>query len=188
MEEDKLKEYRILVDGKPHRVKILRTIKDTSFLFEVDDEPYDVELAKEFKSGNSISIKIGGKAVKVEFGEINEKAPFSIKINDKSFRVQHEVAERVVPRIMESALLSPAKESSSGIIVEEGAVTAPMPGIVVSLKVNVGDSVKAGDGLCILEAMKMENEITVQKAGVVREIRVSEGASVKRGEPIAIIK
>ena len=177
----------MLVDGKPHRVKILRTVKDTSFLFEVDEETYEVELAKEFKSGNSISMKIGGKAVKVEFGEINEKAPFSIKINGKLFRVQHEVAERIAPRIMESALLSPT-ESSSETVVEEGAVTAPMPGIVVSLKVNVGDSVKAGDGLCILEAMKMENEITSQKDGVVREIRVSEGASVRRGEPIAIIK
>ena len=82
----------------------------------------------------------------------------------------------------------PVREGAREVAVEEGVVTAPMPGLVVSLKVNVGDSVKAGDGLCILEAMKMENEITAQKAGVVKEIRVSEGASVKRGEPIAIIK
>ena len=50
-----------------------------------------------------------------------------------------------------------------------------MPGIVVSLKVKVGDSVSLGQSLCILEAMKMENEITASKAGVVKEIRVSEG-------------
>jgi len=182
-----LKDYGILVDGKPHRVKILRTVKDISFLFEVDDELFEVELTKEFRGGNAISMKIGGKPIKVDFSEVNEKVPFSIKINGKSFKVQHEVAERVTSKIVEPILPS-TKEGLREVLVEEGAVTAPMPGIVLSLKVNVGDSVKAGDGLCILEAMKMENEITAQKAGVVKEIRVSEGASVKRGEPIAIIQ
>jgi len=81
-----LREYGILVDGKPHRVKILRIVKDTSFLFEVDGEIYEVELANEFKGGTSISMKIGGKPAKTEFSEINEKVPFLIKINGKSFR------------------------------------------------------------------------------------------------------
>jgi len=183
-----LREYGILVDGKLHEVKILRISKDTSFLFEVDNEIYEVTLANEFKGGPSISMTIGGKPVKVEFSEINEKVPFPIKINGKSFRVQCEIAEKAKPKIIESMLPTPIRESSREIIVEEGAATAPMPGLVVSLKVKAGDFVKVGDALCILEAMKMENEITAQKAGVVKEIRVSEGASVKRGEPIAIIK
>jgi len=183
-----LREYRVLVDGKPHKVKILRIVKDTSFLFEVDDEKYEVDLTSEFKSGMPVSMKIRGKPVKMEFSEVNEKAPFSIKINGKSFKVQREVVERVTPKIVESVAVMPVKEGAREVAVEEGVVTAPMPGLVVSLKVNVGDFVKAGDGLCILEAMKMENEITAQKAGVVKEIRVSEGASVRRGEPIAIIK
>jgi len=183
-----LREYRISVDGKSHRVKILRIVRDTSFQFEVDDETYEVELTSEFKSDTGVSMKIGGKPVKVEFSEVNEKTPFSIKINGKSFKVQYEVAERVTPKIMEPTLPTLARESPREIIMEEGVVTAPMPGLVVALKVNVGDVVKVGDGLCILEAMKMENEITAQKAGVIKEIRVSEGASIRRGEPIAIIK
>jgi biotin carboxyl carrier protein len=183
-----LKDYRILVDGKPHIVRILRIVKGISFLFEVDDETFEVDLTREFKNDKPISMKVGGKPVKVEFSEVNEKVPFSIKINGKSFKIQHEIAERAAPKVVEPALPIPVKEGSREIVVEEGVVTAPMPGIVVALKVNVGDSVKAGDGLCILEAMKMENEITAKKAGVVREIRVSEGTSVKRGQPIAIIK
>jgi len=183
-----LKDYRILVEGKPHRVKILRVVKDTSFLFEVDDEICEVNLASEFKGGTSISMKIGRKPTKVEFSEVNEKVPFSIKINGKLFKVQYESAERITPKIVESTVPTLVREGPREIAVEEGAVTAPMPGLVVSLKVNVGDTVKVGDGLCILEAMKMENEITAQKAGVIKEIRVSEGARVKRGEPIAIIK
>jgi len=183
-----LREFRILVDGKPHKVKILRIVKDTSFLFEVDDENYEVELTNEFRGGASLSMKISGKPVKVEFSEVNENVPFSVKINGKSFKVQHEAEERVTPKIMEPTFLTHVRESPREIVVEEGVVTAPMPGLVVSLKVNVGDSVKVGDGLCILEAMKMENEITAQKDGVIKEIRVLEGASVKRGELIAIIK
>lgn len=183
-----MREYRILVDGKPHKVKILRIVKDTSFLFEVDDENYEVELTSEFKRDTSVSMKISGKPVKVEFSEPNEKAPFSVRINGNSFKVQHEIAEKVTPKIMESTLPILVREGSKENVMEEGTVTAPMHGLVVSLKVNVGDAVKIGDGLCILEAMKMENEITAQKAGVIKEIRVSEGASVKRGEPIAIIK
>lgn len=183
-----MKEYGILVDGKHHRVKILRIVKDTSFLFEVDDEIYEVELTSEFKGSMPISMKISGKPVKMEFNEANEKVPFPIKIDGKTFKVQYEVAERIIPKIMEPTLPALVREGLREIVVEEDAVTAPMPGIVLSLKVNVGDSVKVGDGICILESMKMENEITVQKAGVVKEIRVYEGASIKRGEPIAIIK
>jgi len=183
-----LREYKILVDGKPHTVKILKIVKDVSFLFEVDDKTFEVELAKEFKNHMPIAMKIGGKPIKVEFSKVNEKMPFSIKINGKSFKIQHEIAERIMPKIVEPTLPMPVREGSREFAVEEGAVTAPMPGIVVSLKVNVGDPVKAGDGLCILEAMKMENEITAKKAGIVKEIMVSEGTSVRRGQPIAIIK
>lgn len=183
-----MREYRISVDGKPHRVKILRIVKDTSFLFEVDDEPYEVELANEFKNGTPISMKINRKPVRMEFGEVNERVPFSIKINGKWFKIQHEVAERITPKTMEPTLSAHAKVGPREIVVEEGVVTAPMPGVLVALNVNVGDSVKVGDSVCILESMKMENEITAQKAGVVKEIRVVEGTSVKRGEPIAIIK
>jgi len=183
-----LREYRISVDEKPCKVKILRVVKDTSFQFEIDDEICEVELTNEFKSGMPISMKIGGKPVKVEFSEVNEKVPFSIRVNGKSFKVRYEVAERVMPKILEPTLPTLARESSRETVVEEGVVTAPMPGLVVSLKVNIGDCIKVGDGLCILEAMKMENEITAHKAGVVTEIKVSEGTSVKKGEPIAVIK
>ena len=183
-----MREYRISVDGKLHKVKILRIVKDTSFLFEVDDETYEVDLAKEFRNGSPISMRVRGRPIKVELSEVNEKAPYSIRINGKSFKVQHEVAERIAPKTMEPTPPTLLREVSKEFIAEEGAVTAPMPGIVISLKVNVGDNVKAGDGLFILEAMKMENEITSQKDGVVKEIRVSERASVRKGETMAIIK
>ncbi len=71
--------------------------------------------------------------------------------------------------------------------VEGGAVTAPMPGKILDIKVNKGDKVKAGDVLVILEAMKMENEIVAPKDGVVKEINVNVGDNVDRGTVLVVI-
>jgi len=71
--------------------------------------------------------------------------------------------------------------------VAEGAVTAPMTGKIISVKVKKGDQVMAGQILCIIEAMKMENEITAPKAGTVQEVNVSERSSVSEGEVLLVI-
>jgi biotin carboxyl carrier protein len=72
-------------------------------------------------------------------------------------------------------------------MVEEG-VTAPIPGTILSVKVKVGASVKPGDVLLTIEAMKMENDIVAPRKGVVKEIRVSEGQTVKYGDVLAVIE
>ncbi|MBQ6895555.1 MAG: biotin/lipoyl-binding protein, partial [Clostridia bacterium] len=64
------------------------------------------------------------------------------------------------------------------------AIKAPMPGTVVSVKVNVGDMVKAGDVVCILEAMKMENEIMAPSDGKVVAVNASQGATVNTGDAL----
>ena len=61
-------------------------------------------------------------------------------------------------------------------------VNAPMPGVVLSVKVTVGQSVKKGDVLLVLEAMKMENEIVAPADGVVATIAVNKGVNVKTGD------
>ena len=58
---------------------------------------------------------------------------------------------------------------------------APMPGLIVRVNVVVGDSVKAGQGLVVMEAMKMENELRSGSAGVVKTIRATPGTAVERG-------
>jgi pyruvate carboxylase subunit B len=63
----------------------------------------------------------------------------------------------------------------------EGAVRAPMPGLVVRVEVAVGDRVGAGAGLLVVEAMKMENELRAPGAGVVTAVHVAAGAAVERG-------
>lgn len=69
----------------------------------------------------------------------------------------------------------------------EGAVkiTAPMPGKILSIKAKVGQAVKSGETVMILEAMKMENEIVAPQDGTVASINISEGASVESGTVLA---
>ena len=70
----------------------------------------------------------------------------------------------------------------------EEKVTAPIAGTILSVKVKVGDRVKPGDVLLILEAMKMENNIPAPKDGVVKEVHVSEGKTVKLGDLLIVIE
>ncbi|MDQ2931346.1 MAG: biotin/lipoyl-binding protein [Gemmatimonadota bacterium] len=58
---------------------------------------------------------------------------------------------------------------------------APMPGLIVQLRVKVGDIIAAGDGLVVMEAMKMENELRAPAPGIVRAVHVSVGAAVEKG-------
>jgi acetyl-CoA/propionyl-CoA carboxylase biotin carboxyl carrier protein len=62
-----------------------------------------------------------------------------------------------------------------------------MQGTVVTIAVAVGDVVEAGQAVCVLEAMKMENAVTAERDGTVRELRVSEGDTVGAGDVIAVI-
>ncbi|HLG68725.1 MAG TPA: acetyl-CoA carboxylase biotin carboxylase subunit [Acidimicrobiales bacterium] len=69
-----------------------------------------------------------------------------------------------------------------------GTVTVPMQGTIVKVLVSVGDTVEAGQTVCVLEAMKMENAVNAEKAGVVREVRVSAGDAVGGGDVVAVIE
>jgi biotin carboxyl carrier protein len=70
----------------------------------------------------------------------------------------------------------------------EQRVVAPMPGRVVRVLVKPGDAVEARQGLIVVEAMKMENELTSPKAGKVKEVAVSEGGSVEAGRLLVIVE
>jgi len=84
----------------------------------------------------------------------------------------------------------PKRSASSGRggAVDAGSVTVPMQGTIVKITVVAGDTVDAGDTICVLEAMKMENSITAEKAGSVGEVRVAVGDSVGAGDVVATIE
>ncbi len=68
-----------------------------------------------------------------------------------------------------------------------GVVKAPLPGLVLKVMVKEGDSVKAGDTVCIMEAMKMQNTVAAPMAGVVSKVSATEGQSVLEGGELLLI-
>jgi biotin carboxyl carrier protein len=69
-----------------------------------------------------------------------------------------------------------------------GRIVSPMPGRIVKVLVKTGEAVTAGQGLLVVEAMKMENEVRAQRAGTVRELRVVEGASVEANTILVVVE
>lgn len=81
-----------------------------------------------------------------------------------------------------------SEAQKKGPVSEGGArVPSPMPGSIIEVRVQVGDTVQEGDILLILEAMKMENEITAAQAGTVAKVLVTKGDTVNSGDPLLII-
>jgi biotin carboxyl carrier protein len=80
--------------------------------------------------------------------------------------------------------------AGSGRVAASGPVSlrAPMPGRVVKLLVKAGEAVKAGQGVLVVEAMKMENELKAPRDGVVKQLHAAEGAAVEAGQDLARIE
>ena len=121
---------------------------------------------------------------------------YSILINGKSFDVRVECLGsqlRVITSGREfSVLVQDEREwrrNRAGSVEAEGRqqVLAPMPGKIVRVLVSAGDSVRAGQGLLVVEAMKMQNEIRAPKSGTIDRVRVVEGQTVNAGEVVVII-
>ncbi|MDY3781963.1 MAG: biotin/lipoyl-containing protein [Candidatus Faecousia sp.] len=85
------------------------------------------------------------------------------------------------------AAAAPAPAAAPVVTGAGEPVNAPMPGNILKVNVTNGQAVKAGDVLCVLEAMKMENEIMAPKDGTVTQVLVSKGANVDTGAPLVVI-
>lgn len=113
---------------------------------------------------------------------------FVIKVNGNVYNVEVEetqnFANTPISAPAQAAAPAPAPAAAPAASVPAGAktVTAPMPGTILDIKVSAGASVKSGDVLCILEAMKMENEIVAPADGTVAAVNVTKGASVNTGD------
>lgn len=79
------------------------------------------------------------------------------------------------------------KEQNAPLSVGSGSIVTPIPGQIISITVSVGEDVRKGQKLLVLEAMKLENSITATMDGTVSEILVSEGDVVNQGQPLVVL-
>ena len=112
---------------------------------------------------------------------------YRVELNGKQAVVSiEEVAEKISAQAIQPVGVTERPERAE--IKEPGGIYAMLPGTVVKIFVNEGDSVNAGDPILVLEAMKMENEITSPKSGVVRKLNVRKGEKVETGDLLAVIE
>ena len=123
---------------------------------------------------------------------------YKITLNNRIYEVEVEAGkamlldeyEAVAPAVAAPAAAPVAAAPAAAPAAVTGAgeaVAAPMPGTIVKINVTQGQAVKAGEVLCVLEAMKMENEIMAPRAGTVAQVVVSKGSSVDTGAPLVVL-
>jgi len=129
---------------------------------------------------------INGNQYEVEVHEI-EGNMARIEVNGTSYNVElHREIPQVKPRPVSTAPRV-VKETATAVPVSKGSgiltqVKAPLPGVIIQVLVRQGDSVSAGQTLCTLETMKMENAIKAEVAGVVTSVKITPSQSVLQDE------
>ena len=152
----------------------------------------DVEVEVHETEDGQFEIQVGDRLMRADFERSGSGQIFSLILGGHSYellisRDGDHVAVVNHGRGIEFQVES-ERERNARLIAGDGGstdgekVTAIMPGIVVSVAVASGDSVVAGDAVCVLEAMKMENEIRASSSGVVKEVVVEAGQTVNAGD------
>ena len=140
--------------------------------------------------------KINGNLYNVVIGDIEENIAH-VEVNGTHYTVEMEKKPKAAPApkpVVRPAAKPAAAPAAAAPVVKPAAggaksgVKSPLPGVILDIKVNVGDEVKKGQTLIILEAMKMENSINADKDGKVAAINVSKGESVLEGTDLVIIE
>lgn len=130
-------------------------------------------------------ITVGGTDYEVEVEEIHQgPAPHAAPPPPVAAPVKPPVAKAEAHTQTAPAAPRPQAPKVAG----KGVMSSPMQGMVFSIKCKVGDTVKVGDVLLVLEAMKMESDIPSPQDGVIKEIFVSAGQHVRRGDPLLAIE
>jgi len=181
-----LTDDEILVNKKPHRVMVLER-NGKSFLVSVNEKVVTAKM-KNPRQEKSVIVEIDGKSIQAKIDRIQRKI-LQIEIDGKSFRVQlsPEISKEKTAGLEPRTNIVRKPTMRTRVSIDKDAVTAPIAGRIVLLKAYEGQKIEKGECICVLEAMKMENEIAAPKAGIIKEIRVSEGTVVNERDILAII-
>lgn len=144
-----------------------------------------------------LKLEIEGKEYTVNIDEFGPNEAV-ITVNDKTYKVGlKDLGEQItvenvrinVPAAASkgTSVSAPSKESS-GSSSGSAQVLAPLPGLIVNVMVKVGDQVKAGQKIMVMEAMKMENDINSGINGTVKTLNVKAGDNISEGDILAIIE
>lgn len=147
------------------------------YTFKINGNSYDVAINS--ISGNIADVTVNGTSYQVEL----DNTPTS-PVQASPVRTADMPVPSVAPKVSSPSASSAPAAAVSGA---GKTVNSPLPGVIVSVNVTAGDSVKAGQVVAVLEAMKMENEIQAESDGIITAVNVAKGDSVLEGTAIVTI-
>ena len=137
---------------------------------------------------------INGNKYDVAINEVNDTTA-KVTVNGEEYTVEWEkpVEEKPVVKVQPvaakpSAAKAPAAQPAAAAAVSGHAIKTPLPGVIIDVKVNVGDTVAKGQTVVVLEAMKMENNINADREGKVTAIQVAKGDTVADGAVLIVLE
>jgi biotin carboxyl carrier protein len=159
--------YLVSIGGREHNVSI-----DEQGMVQVDGHHMEVAISN--PNPNTYILSEGDRSARIVYDGKN-----AVLLNGRQYDV-------VIQSERDLLLRKYATAGQQGITRSE--IRAPMPALVVGVEVAVGDTVEEGQGLIVLEAMKMENELRAHRAGTVKEIHTAKGKTVEKNEILIILE
>jgi len=151
------------------------------------------------KGKEQIEAQIDGESIPIQLSQIDGSNLYSILVGNKSYEMEvqrnetgivlhyrGETFECFVEDERTTRLKTTMGKTSSPILVKE--ILAPMPGLIVAIEVEAGQTVKKGNGLLIIEAMKMENEIKAPCEATIKEIKIKEKQVVDKNQVLVLLE
>jgi len=160
--------YDVAVDGKPHRLELQSV--EGSMRFRLDKRDFSVQA--EHINPETLSILVDGKSF-----EVRREPDGRIFLNGRRYEVSVDD-----PRSWRGR--KRAKAGTEG----PQKLTASMPGKIVRVLASEGEKIQAGQGIAVVEAMKMQNEVKSPKEGVLKKLLVRPGTNVTAGDVLAIVE
>jgi biotin carboxyl carrier protein len=172
-----------------------RNGRSTKLIATLNGREFVLELTPPANGATSVAFAVDSLRLEADIQEV-EPGVYSVLVGARSVEAKNEgngdgFAVRVNGRHYNIAVRDPRQRSRhASHLATEGpqAVTSPMPGKVVRVMVQPGEAVRAGAGLLVVEAMKMQNEIRAPKNGVVAAVHVHVGSSVRAGETMLVVE
>ncbi|SRR5712692_1766290 len=162
----------LTLEGKRFEVKELGA-QGTGERVDVDGSEFKVEIVRKMgEDSHEMILKVGGRIFRAEIEHGN--LGFIVRLNNQHISASLEIPESSLDR-GEAEFEGPA------------LITSPMAGKIALSRASLGATVKAGEAIFVLVAMKMENEIASPKKGVLKEIYVQPGALVKAGDKLCLV-
>jgi biotin carboxyl carrier protein len=171
--------FEIEVNGRPHTVSIERT--GTRYRIEADGQVDVVDVARVDASTVSM-IVLGDREASHEVSLVDGREPGDLEVYLRAGVVHARVSGAPGQKRWSARGLPGATAAGPQRVI------APMPGKIVRVLVAPGDTVAARQGLVVIEAMKMENELRASREGRVKEVHVAEGALVEAGRLLVVVE